>query len=90
MSRVCHLKDLTKLNRSLQRTLIVDNFAENFTRQKENGIHIKGWYGDTKDRVLQTLESILLDMAKIRPNDIREYLRIMFSSNKYEGLSMYL
>lgn len=89
MSRVCHLKDISRLNRSLAKTLIVDNFQENFSLQKENGIHIKGWYGDTKDTVLETLEKVLLDMAKSDTPDVRTYLSSAFHANNFNGLSLF-
>jgi len=87
MSRVCHLKDISRLNRDLNLTLIVDNFQENFSLQKENGIHIRGWYGDTTDRVLETLESLLLEMANSGTDNVKKYLSKSFKENNYNGLS---
>lgn len=89
MSRTCHLKDLSKLNRPLSKTLIVDNFQENFYMQKENGIHIRGWYGDTKDKILVNLESLLMNLVSQRPVDIRNFLADAFNRNSYPGLSPY-
>ena len=43
------IKDLSKLGRSLQTTIIVDNLAENFLLQKDNGIFIRTWYEDMTD-----------------------------------------
>lgn len=43
------IKDLSKLGRSLQTTIIVDNLAENFLLQKDNGIFIRTWYDDMTD-----------------------------------------
>jgi len=43
------IKDLSKLGRSLQTTIIVDNLAENFLLQKDNGIFIRTWYDDMSD-----------------------------------------
>lgn len=87
MSRVCHLKDISRLNRDLNLTLIVDNFQENFSLQKENGIHIRGWYGDTKDTVLETLEALLLEMASSDTDNIKKFLSDSFRKNKFNGLS---
>ena len=89
MSRVCHLKDISRLNRDLNRTLIVDNFQENFSLQKENGIHIRGWYGDTKDTVLETLEALLLQMSSSNTDNIKKFLSDSFRKNKYNGLSLF-
>jgi CTD small phosphatase-like protein 2 len=40
--------------------MIVDNFPENFALQRDNGICIKSWYGDQNDKVLMTLEKVLI------------------------------
>lgn len=45
-------KDLSKLGRDLSKTLIVDNSAENFQLQPDNGIYIKSWYDDPEDKAL--------------------------------------
>lgn len=39
-------KDLSKLGRELSRTIIVDNNAENFQLQPDNGVYIQSWYND--------------------------------------------
>ena len=89
MSRVCHLKDISRLNRDLRQMLIVDNVQENFSLQKENGIHIKGWYGDTKDTILINLEKLLLEMVEEETTDVRTFLRDKFSAGSYLGLSLF-
>lgn len=89
MSRVCHLKDISLLNRDLNLTLIVDNFQENFSLQKENGVHIKGWYGDTKDTVLEGLEEMLLNMANQDSNDVKKFLKESLGAGQYNGLSLF-
>ena len=35
--------------------LIVDNIERNFRLQKRNGITIKSWYGDKKDKILMKM-----------------------------------
>lgn len=54
------LKDLSKLGRDLSKVLIVDNVAENFSLQPENGIVIRSWYDDESDEALHQLEPLLL------------------------------
>ena len=52
-------KDLSRLGRPLSRTLIVDNNADNFQLQPDNGIYIKSWYSDPEDQALEQLAPIL-------------------------------
>lgn len=47
-----YLKDLSRLGRSLQKTIIVDNLEGNFSLQPANGIAIKTWYDDPRDTAL--------------------------------------
>ena len=47
-----YVKDLSKLGRSLNSTIIVDNIRDNFNKQPENGIEILTWVGDPNDREL--------------------------------------
>lgn len=53
-------KDLSRLGRNLSRTLIVDNNAENFQLQPDNGIYIKSWYDDPEDKALFQLAPLLI------------------------------
>lgn len=52
-------KDLSSIGRDLSRTLIVDNNAENFQLQPDNGIYIKSWYDDPNDKALSQLAPLL-------------------------------
>lgn len=53
-------KDLSRIGRNLSRTLIVDNNAENFQLQPDNGVYIKSWYDDPKDSALKRLCPLLI------------------------------
>ncbi len=53
------VKDLSRLGRELSRVIIVDNVADNFRLQPENGILIKTWTDDPHDTALQELAPIL-------------------------------
>lgn len=53
-------KDLSKLGRDLSRTLIVDNNAENFQQQPDNGVYIRSWYNDPNDEALKLLAPLLV------------------------------
>jgi CTD small phosphatase-like protein 2 len=59
MTGVAYVKDLSKLGRPLEKTIIVDNVAENFSEQPDNGIFIKSWFDDTSDTALSELAPLL-------------------------------
>ena len=68
------VKDLTRIGRPLDKTIIVDNMPQNFRLQKENGIIIKGFFGDDPyDTALIELTPILLSIAK-EGGDVRKSL----------------
>jgi Dullard-like phosphatase family protein len=65
------VKDLTRIGRPLNSTIIIDNTPQNFRFQKENGICVKPFWGqDTNDKTLYNLIPILIDIAKMG-GDIR-------------------
>lgn len=53
------IKDLSRIGRPLHRTIIVDNVAENFSQQPDNGIFIKSWFDDVSDTALLELAPLL-------------------------------
>ena len=68
------VKDLTRIGRPLDSTIIVDNMQQNFRLQKENGIYIKPFFAqDPNDSVLYDLLNILIDIAE-EEGDVREGL----------------
>ena len=59
------VKDLNRLGRPLNRTIVVDNIQNNFLKQKNNGILIKPFLGEDKnDTALIDLIPILINIAK--------------------------
>ena len=65
------VKDLTRVGRSLDRTIIVDDMPQNFRLQKQNGITIKPFLGDDfNDTALYDLLPILKHIAEEK-NDVR-------------------
>ena len=70
-----YLKDLSKLGRDLSKTIIIDNIEENFSAQPDNGICIKTWYSDPKDRELDNLIPVLASFVTGRTRDVRPLLR---------------
>jgi Dullard-like phosphatase family protein len=68
------VKDLKRIGRPLDKTIIVDNMPQNFRLQKENGIIIKAFWGeDNYDTVLYDLIPILVNIAK-KGGDVRKSL----------------
>mmetsp|Transcript_65603 Transcript_65603/g.129262 ORF Transcript_65603/g.129262 Transcript_65603/m.129262 type:complete len:865 (-) Transcript_65603:229-2823(-) len=63
------VKDLNRVGRHLDRTLIIDNVQENFMLQPHNGIFICTWYDDPHDTALfaltPLLEELLATCAKV-------------------------
>jgi TFIIF-interacting CTD phosphatase-like protein len=59
-----NFQDLSRLGRDLERTLLVDNVADNFCLQPDNGILIKTWYDDMEDTQLYELIPLLKGTAK--------------------------
>ena len=69
-----YVKDLTRIGRSLDSTIIVDNYPQNFKLQKENGINIKSfWAQNPNDRTLYDLIPILINIA-LDEFDVRDGL----------------
>ena len=58
------VKDLSKLGRDLNKTIIVDNMPQNFKKQPGNGINIRPFWGkDNDDRALLDLLIILKEIV---------------------------
>ena len=69
------IKDLKRLGRDLAKVMIVDNVAENFQLQSENGIFIKSWYEDPNDDALLELGKFFKGFLSTGIKDVREFLR---------------
>lgn len=69
------VKDLSRIGRPLNKTIIVDNVAENFCLQPDNGIFIKSWFDDTSDTALLELAPLLKQIVEKKCKDVREALR---------------
>lgn len=81
------IKDLSRIGRPLNKTIIVDNVAENFSKQPDNGIFIKSWFDDMSDTALLELAPLLkcklswliitrcLEIVEKKVTDVREALR---------------
>jgi hypothetical protein len=70
------VKDLSRIGRDLSKTIIVDNIAENFQLQPENGIFIKSWFTDPEDTALFELAPLLLAIGERGGSlDVKDALR---------------
>ena len=59
------VKDLSRIGRPLDKTIIIDNIGQNFKMQKSNGILIKPFLGeDQNDQALLDLIPILTNIAR--------------------------
>ena len=69
------MKDLSRIGRDLSKTIIVDNIAENFQLQPDNGIFIKTWIDDMNDTALLELAPLLKQIVNKKVPDVRDALR---------------
>lgn len=51
--------------------IIVDNLEHNFKLQRNNGIHIRSWYGDRNDEMLKKVGNELKKLAILNYEDLR-------------------
>ena len=77
-----YLKDLSRLGRDLTKTIIVDNIAENFDMQPENGIHILSWFTSPSDTELHKLGPILALFVQNRVPDVRDMIKKYFKARQ--------
>ena len=72
---MCFVKDLSKLGRDLNKVIIIDNLAENFKLQPNNGLDIKTWTDEMKDSQLLDIGNMLKELISKRPSDVRVVLK---------------
>lgn len=77
-----YIKDLSKLGRDLNKTLIIDNIEENFQLQPDNGIRIESWYDDPKDKELEYLLPLLKGIVVTQLQDVRHLVRLYTQKQK--------
>ena len=75
ISGISFVKDLSKIGRDLNRIIIVDNLADNFKLQQNNGIQIGTWIDDMKDTQLNDLGKILIGIVNRKPDNIRNIIK---------------
>lgn len=72
-----YVKDISRLGWDLGKTIIVDNVADNFQLQIENGIYIKSWFGDNSDTALKDLGRLLKQIS-LQNLDVRVALKTIW------------
>ena len=66
------IKDLSKLGRDIKKVIVVDNIANNYKLNPENGIQILSFFGENNDdNVLEELKKILILFYKDKLEDLR-------------------
>ena len=89
INRGINIKDLSKLGRSLEKIIIVDNIEDNYQLQPNNGINISDFEGDENDNELEYLLEDLLEIVKVPgKNVINELPKVRRNMQKrYTNLS---
>ena len=64
------------MGRELSKTLIVDNVAENFQLQPDNGVFIRTWIDDPSDNALDELAPLLKEIVVKGVKDVRDALKV--------------
>ncbi len=65
---------MSKLGRDITKTIIIDNVAENFRLQKDNGLNIKNFEGDENDNELNELIDDLKNLVLLSVDDVRKHV----------------
>jgi carboxy-terminal domain RNA polymerase II polypeptide A small phosphatase len=74
------VKDLSRLDRSLKDTIIIDNSPVSYLMHPECALPITSWYDDIEDTELYMLTPILQGMSKL--NDIRTIIKSIVFEDK--------
>ncbi|MCQ2818851.1 MAG: HAD family hydrolase [archaeon] len=74
-----YCKELKKLNRDIKSIIIIDNNPDAFIFDKENGIPLKGYYGNKEDKELIQLAYILEKISKY--DDVRPLIKQIVDDN---------
>ena len=59
----------------MDKTIIIDNISDNFIIQPDNGIFISTWYDYMKDRFLDDITPLLVNIVEKGVPDVRKALR---------------
>lgn len=59
----------------MDKIMILDNLAENFQVNPENGVFIVSWFSDPEDTILKELIPFLRNIVVNRKSDVRVELK---------------
>ncbi|KAF4732998.1 hypothetical protein FOZ62_019776, partial [Perkinsus olseni] len=85
------VKDLARLGRKLDRTIILDNVKENFMLQPEHGIFIYPWYSEGDDTALFDLLPLFEELVVTRvsvPSILHKYSDEIPSWAGFDGVDI--
>ncbi|CAD8121169.1 unnamed protein product [Paramecium sonneborni] len=69
------IKDISKVGRPLERTIIVDNTPTNYELQQDNGLLVSTWIDQEEDKELFQLKDLIIKIAKAKTKDVRIALK---------------
>jgi len=70
-----YVKDLTKLGRQLDRTIIIDNSPASYLFQPQNAIPVSSWFEDKNDTLLRDIIPDMERIAESTPEDFYTVVR---------------
>ena len=84
-----HIKDLSHLNRPLERVVVLDINEKNVSMHPENAIIIPEWKDDSSDTTLLDLIPLLENLVKADVADVRDEIGVMKGQSIAEGVAEY-
>jgi TFIIF-interacting CTD phosphatase-like protein len=79
------VKDMQRVGRRLEDTIIIDNSPNSYQFQPENGLPILSWYDEPNDRELMNLIPALALLADSRVEDVRPIILDSVTDNEWSN-----
>lgn len=89
MQNGVHVKDISGLNRPLDRVVVIDKDEECVANQRENAIVVPEWKGDPSDTTLLDLIPLLEGIVREDVRDVRDVLRDIAGKPVSEAVTAY-
>lgn len=77
------VKDMERVGRPLENTIIIDNSPNSYQFQPENGIPCISWYDDPSDNELMSFVPALKMLADSRIDDVRPLILQSVVDNEF-------